>query len=75
MRLTNEMICYTTTCIIITMMYFNSFTFIPRGKSEVVITNGQSRDTGNNWSHYNDREQTNDSTTRKTKKMKTVMTK
>ncbi len=27
-------------------MYFNSFTFVPRKKSEVVIKNGQSRETG-----------------------------
>ena len=46
MRLTNEIICYITNCIIITFMYFNSFTFVPRKKSEVVIKNGQSRETG-----------------------------
>jgi len=73
MRLTNEMICYITNCI--TFMYFNSFTFVPQVKSEVVIKNGQSRDTGNNCAQYTDRGQTNDSTTRKTKKMKIVKTK
>ena len=37
MRLTNEIICYITNCIIITFMYFNSFTFVPREKSKEVI--------------------------------------
>ena len=46
MRMTNEIICYITNCIIITFMYFNSFTFVPREKSEAVFTNEQSRDTG-----------------------------
>jgi hypothetical protein len=57
MRLTNEIICYITNCIIITFMYFNSFTFVPRKKSEVVIKNGQSRDTGTTRHNPETREQ------------------